>query len=70
MKCFVDDVSLGTETVADHYLLLQLFLSVCKELQLRIKWSKCVLLKDVIEYCGFQLGHGVIKPFADKVRVI
>ena len=68
MEAHIDDVSLGTNTQEDHFLLLQEFFTVCKENHLRIKLEKSEFLKEEMEYLGFDVGYGWCRPAAYKMQ--
>ena len=68
MEAHIDDVSLGTNTQEDHILLLQEFFTVCQESHLRIKLEKCELMREEMEYLGFDVGYGWCKPAASKMQ--
>ena len=58
MEVHVNDVRLGTDTQADHVLLLSEVLIVCQENHLRIILEKCEFMKGEMEYLGFDVGYG------------
>ena len=68
MEAHIDDVSLGTSTQEDHILLLQEFFNVCQENNLRIKLEKCDLMREEMEYLGFDVWYGWWKPAASKMQ--
>ena len=68
LASFFDDTGLGTQTLAEHYTLLECYLKVCLENHVRIKLSKCEFLQENLDYLGFELGWGWWKPSANKVH--
>ena len=68
MEAHIDDVSLRTITQEDHVLLLRSFFIVCQENHLRIKLEKCEFMKEEMEYLGFDVGYGWLKPAASKMQ--
>ena len=54
----IDNVSLRTNTQEHHILLLPEFFTVCQEHHLRIKLEKCELMREEIEYLGFEVANG------------
>ena len=64
----IDDVSLGTNTPEDHVLHLRELFVVCQENHVRIKLEKRELMKEEMEYLGFDLGYGWWKPAASKMQ--
>ena len=67
LASFFDDTGLGTQTLEEHYTLLEKYLEVCKENHVRIKLSKCEFLQENMDYLGFELGWGWWKPSSKKV---
>ena len=68
MEAHIDDVSLGTNSQEDHILLLQEFFTVCQEAHLPIKLQKCELMREEMEYLGFNVGYGWWKPAGAKMQ--
>ena len=68
MEAHIDDVSSGTNTQEDHVLLLCECFIFCQENHLRIKHEKCELMKEEMEYLGFDVGYGWWKPAASKME--
>ena len=68
MEAQIDDVSLGTNTLEDHILLLQEFFTVCHENHLRIKLEKYEFMREEMEYVGSHVGYGWWKPAASKMQ--
>ena len=68
MEAHIDDVSLGTKTQEDAVLLLREFFIVWQENHLGIKLEKCELIKEEMEYLGFDVGYGWWKPAASKMQ--
>ena len=68
MEAHVDDVSLGTNRLIDHILLIQEFSTVCQENQLRIKLHQCEFMREEMEYLGLDVGYGWWKPAASKMQ--
>ena len=64
---FFDDIGIGSHTQEQHLLLLEEFLRVCQRLHLRVKLTKCEFAKEIMDYLGFQIGHGWWRPSQDKV---
>ena len=67
---FFDDCGIGTETEEEHLHLLEAFLVVCKDNNIRIKLSKCEFLQKEIEYLGFHIGWGTWSPSKNKVEAL
>ena len=68
MEANIDEVSLGTNIQEDHVLLLRDIFISCQEKHLRIKLQKCEFMKEEMEYLGFDVGYGCLKPAASKMQ--
>ena len=68
MEVHIDDLSLGTNTQADHILLLQELSTVCQENHLRINLEKCEFMRDKMEYLGFVVGYDWWEPAASEMQ--
>lgn len=68
LASFFDDTGLGTQTLDDHFYLLERYFQICKENQVRIKLSKCEFLQERMEYLGYELGWGWWRPSQKKVE--
>ena len=68
MEAHIDDVSLGTNTQEDHVLLLREFFIVCQENHLRIRLEKTEIMKEGMEFLGFDVWYGWWKPAASKMQ--
>ena len=53
LGAFFDDAGLGTQTVKDHFVVLEEFLKTCLQNNIRIKLSKCEFLTEKIDYLGY-----------------
>lgn len=67
---FFDDCGIGTQNEETHLTLLESFLKVCLENNVRIKLSKCEFMKEEIEYLGYHIGWGTWKPTPKKVEAL
>ena len=70
LAAFFDDVGLGTETESDHIRVLDSFLRIAGENQIRVKLSKCEFFKLELEYLGFRIGWNTWSPSEKKVQAI
>ena len=67
IEAYIDDVFLGTNTIEDHKALIDELLSVSDECNTRVKIDKCEVMKELVEYLGFEVGYQWWKPVEDKV---
>ena len=50
LSAFFDDIGVGTQNDKDHVQVLQILFQVCQDHKIRIKLSKCDILKQSIDY--------------------
>ena len=67
---FFDDTGLGTQTLDEHFILLEHYFRICQENHIRIKLSKCQFMQENMEYLGFDVGWGQWKPSSKRVQAI
>lgn len=70
VNAFFDDVSVGTNTVEEHMILLKEWFAVCQEMSLRVKLSKCEFMKPNLDFLGFEVGFGWWRPSRKKVAAL
>ena len=70
LGAFFDDCGIGTQTIEEHVILLEAFLSECQRNHIRVKLSKCEFMKEEFEYLGYTLGYGTWSPSKKKVEAI
>ena len=58
MEAHIDDVCLGTNTQEDHLILLGKWFAVCQENHTGLKLEKCELMRETMQYLGFNIGYG------------
>ena len=68
MALHIDDVSLGTNMPGDHILLMQDFFAVCQENEVCITVKNCDVMRQEMEYIGFDVGYVWWKPAASKMQ--
>jgi len=69
-SAYLDDIVIFSETWEEHLKHLQMVLRRIQEAGLTINPDKCALAKKEIEYLGYVLGNGVIRPQVGKVQAI
>jgi hypothetical protein len=67
LASFFDDTGLGTQTLEDHFYLLEKYFEVCRDNHVRIKLSKCEFLQEKMEYLGFELGWAWLEALQQKI---
>ena len=70
LNAFFDDTGIGANKVEDILTILDNFLEVCKQHNLRVKLTKCEFLREEMEYLGFLVGYGWWKPSPKKVEAL
>jgi len=68
MEANIDDVGFGTETRADHLVLLEEWFPVLKENNARLRADKCTLMLEEMNYLGFEMGYGWWRPDPKKLQ--
>ena len=67
---YVDDDAIGTNRVKTHIFVLECIFERLKRFGLVLRRKKCKFLVDEIKYVGHIVGHKVIRPDPEKVKVI
>ena len=70
LASFFDDTGIGSQTLDEHYYLLEKYFQICQKNQIRIKLTKCSFLDEEIEYLGFTLGWGTWRPSQKGIQAI
>ena len=70
LASFFDDTGIGSQTLDEHFVLLERYFQVCKENNIRVKLSKCEFLKEEVDYLGFTIGWGKWQPSKKRVQAI
>lgn len=67
---YMDDIIVPSKTYEEGMKNLKLTLSVAEENGLNIKWKKCQFLQQTVEYLGFIIEDGKIKPADRKLKAV
>lgn len=67
---YMDDIIIPSKTYEEGMQNLKLTLSVAAENGLNIKWKKCQFLQQTVEYLGFIIEDGKIKPSDRKLKAV
>lgn len=67
---YLDDVLIFSQTPEEHLRHIDMVLTRLEENQLYVKPSKCVFFADELEFCGFVVGKGLLRPVPMKVDVL
>lgn len=65
---YLDDILIFSETKEEHDRHLRLVLDRLREHKLYANWEKCSFYLPEVEYLGFIVGHGQLKPNPELVR--
>ena len=68
--CYLDDVLVYSKTERAHFDHLHWVFSRLQGADLRVNWSKCEWLLPEVEYLGYILGNGLLKPDPKKVAAM
>ncbi len=67
---YLDDILIFSNTEEEHLKHVKLVLDVLKQNEFTLAKSKCVWMKDQINYLGHVIGKGEIKPEDEKIKII
>lgn len=67
---YMDDICIMAKSDEEAIQRLETVLKVASKAGLHIKWKKCQFLKKSIDFLGFVIGGGMIKPSPDKTKAI
>ena len=67
---YFDNILIFSKTIDDHLKTLRLVLERLKLHNLTVKPSKCSFGNEVIQYLGFTLGRGELRPLASRIEDI
>ena len=70
LSAFFDDIGVGTQNDKDHVQVLQILFQVCQDHKIRIKLSKCDILKQSLDYLGYHIEENMWSPSQSKVQSI
>ena len=70
VACYIDDIIVTGKDDNDHLSNLQQVFQRLQENGLRLKQSKCELMKDSIEYFGYRIDAQGLHPVSTKVEAI
>ena len=66
---FVDDIIIFSKNVQDHCTHLNIVLKSLKEAGLTLKPAKVNIGCETIEFLGFKIGSGLVKPLEKKLEI-
>lgn len=67
---YMDDIIIPSSNEADGLTNLKQVLEVAMHAGLKINWSKCLFLKRKVEFLGFEIEDGTIKPSPNTVKPV
>jgi len=67
---YMDDVIVTSKNVCEGLIKLEKVLSVASENGLKINWSKCQVLQKKVNFLGYIVECGTIKPSGKKTSAI
>lgn len=70
MLTYMDDIVILAENDDEAVSRLKRVLAIASENGLKLKWTKCQFLKTKIEFLGYIIEGGTIKPSDEKTRAV
>ena len=70
VKARVDDIAIGGLDEADHFNMLYQVCEVLKKAGLTVRWEKCQLFREEIEFCGHVLSAKGIRPMLSNLEAV
>jgi hypothetical protein len=67
---YLDDILVYSKSLKEHKEHLRLVFEVLREHKLFARPLKCTFNKPSVEFCGHQVGQGVVKVLESKVKAI
>jgi len=68
VRCYIDDITVGGRSKAEHDENLQRFLEVAKKYNLKLNEKKCKFACTSIKLLGHLISNGSIKPDPDRLK--
>lgn len=70
MMVYMDDVIIPSITVAENLVKLKKVLEVARSYNLQFKWEKCQFLFKQVEYLGYVIADGKIRPSQAQIQAV
>ena len=70
VMCYIDDVVIATATAEDHVQRLREVLTCLRDAGLKLKPTKCEIMKDCVKYLGRVVDETGVYPDPDQTAVI
>mmetsp|Transcript_4795 Transcript_4795/g.7124 ORF Transcript_4795/g.7124 Transcript_4795/m.7124 type:complete len:185 (-) Transcript_4795:142-696(-) len=67
---YVDDASVGTQTVIAHVFVLLVIFERFQKYGLVLRVAKCVFIVQEMKFLGYLVGHGSIKPNPKRLQAV
>jgi transposase InsO family protein len=64
---YLDDIIVAGESLTEHDENLNRFLSITKSLSITLNNEKCIWRKESINFLGYTIGEGVVKPDSSRL---
>ena len=68
--CYIDDVIIATETLEEHFVRLREVLTCIKDAGLKLKPTKCEILKESVKYLGRIIDETGVYPDPEQVQTV
>ena len=73
MFVYLDDLMIATDTVEEHLRIVKKVLALARKYDLSFKRTKCEFLRLEVQFLGYTVAHGSIKPgrrIADAIQAV
>lgn len=67
---YIDDLIIPSKSEEEGFKVLEDVLKVATDFGLEIKWKKCKILQKEVEYLGYTISNGKIKPSGSKTKAV
>lgn len=67
---YVDDIIIPSKSVEEGLSKFKVVLQRAKEFGLNIQWKKCQILKSTVDFLGYIIEDGQIKPSNEKTKAV
>jgi transposase InsO family protein len=65
---YLDDIIIAGKTKEEHDENLNKFMEVTKSINISLNTDKCILCKETINFLGYSIGQGKVKPDANRLE--
>lgn len=70
IKIYMDDIIIPGTCMEDAFNKLKITIGVAAEKGIDINWKKCNFLKNEVDFLGYRISNGCIRPSAQKIQAV